>query len=125
MRPAAKSIYYFGFYLYLVGVTLIFIPNVLLGILQIEATNEVWIRIVGVLTFCLGFYYNRSGANNDIAFCRLTIPMRIFVFIAFLAFALLKYVSAVLIGFGVIDLVAAFWTWSGLKRDGAAQPATV
>ena len=47
MTPAAKSVYYFGFYLYLVGATLIFIPNFLLKTMGIPETNEVWIRVVG------------------------------------------------------------------------------
>lgn len=125
MTPAAKSIYYFGFYLYLVGFTLIAVPNLLLSTIRIPETNEVWIRVVGVLALCLGYYYHRSGAVNDIAFCRLTIPTRILVFLSFLTFALADYVSPVIIVFGVIDVAGAVWTWTSLKKENAARPATV
>ena len=47
MTAASKSIYYFGLYLYVVGLTLIFVPNLLLSTLQMPETQEVWIRIVG------------------------------------------------------------------------------
>jgi hypothetical protein len=120
MSAAAKSIYYFGFYLYLVGITLIAVPNFLLGIVQIPETNEVWIKVVGVLVVCLGYYYHRSGGNNDVAFCRLTVPTRIFVFLSFLTFALAGYVSKMIIGFGAIDLLGAVWTWLSLRKEGRA-----
>jgi hypothetical protein len=125
MTPAAKSIYYFGFYLYLIGIVLIAVPNFLLSTIQVPETNEVWIRVVGVLAICLGYYYHRSGAVNDIAFCRLTIPTRIFVFLSFLTFALAEYVSPVIIVFGVVDVAGAVWTWTSLRKEAVVQSATV
>jgi hypothetical protein len=116
MTAAAKSIFYFGFYLYVVGLTLIFIPNILLKTLQIPETNEVWVRVIGVLAITIGFYYHRTGATNNTSFFKLTVPTRILVFIAFVSFALLKYVSMMLIGFGAIDLLGAIWTWSALRK---------
>lgn len=120
MSAAAKTIYYFGFYLYAVGLTLIFVPNLLLGTLKMPETHEVWIRVVGVLAFCLGYYYHRSGANNDLAFVRLTVPTRMFVFLCFLVFVLMEYVSAVLVIFGTIDLLGAAWTWAAWKKEARA-----
>ena len=116
MTAAAKSVYYFGFYLYVVGLILIFIPNIFLNAIQMPETNEVWIRVVGVLAFLIGFYYHRTGATNNISFFKLTIPTRILVFVAFMSFVLLKYISMILIGFGAIDLLGAIWTWTALKR---------
>jgi hypothetical protein len=120
MSAAAKSIFYFGFYLYLVGLTLIFFPNVLLKSLQIPETNEVWIRVVGVLAFCLGYYYHRNGERNNIVFCSTTVPTRMFVFISFVTFVMLGYVSPMLIGFGAIDLLGAIWTWTALRKKSTA-----
>ncbi|HEY6502473.1 MAG TPA: hypothetical protein VIZ28_00740 [Chitinophagaceae bacterium] len=116
MTPAARSVFYFGLYLYLVGLTLVFLPNILLGVLQIPETNEVWIRVVGVLAFCIGYYYHRAGMANMLAFFKYTIPTRMLVFIAFTAFSLLGYVSPIIIGFGVIDLLGAIWTWTSLPK---------
>jgi hypothetical protein len=117
MSPAAKSVCYFGFYLYLVGLMLIFLPNLFLKTFQLPATNEVWIRVVGVLAFIIGYYYHRSGVNNDQSFFKLTILARILVLVAFTAFVLLGYVSPILIGFGVIDVLGAAWTWSALRKE--------
>lgn len=116
MTASAKSIYYFGFYLYVVGLTLIFIPNLFLKTVHIPETNEVWIRVVGLLAFLLGFYYHRSAVANTTSFFKLTIPARVLVLIVFVSFVLLKYVSPMLIVFGVIDVLGAIWTWSALKK---------
>jgi hypothetical protein len=114
MTAAAKSVCYFGFYLYATGLSLIFAPNVLLGLL-----HEVWIRVVGVLVVCIGYYYHRAGAGNIQAFLQHTIPTRIFVFASFTAFVLLKLAPPVLVLFGTADLAGAVWTWFALKKDAA------
>ncbi len=117
MNNSAKSVYCFGLYLYLVGLTLIFVPNLFFQILHLPETNEVWIRIVGLLAFVLGFYYHRLAAMNITAFFKLTVPVRILVFVAFIAFVLLQFVEPVLILIGAVDLVGAVWTWSALKKE--------
>lgn len=43
---APKTVQYFGYYLYIVASTLVFVPNLLANILQIPETNEPWIRVV-------------------------------------------------------------------------------
>jgi hypothetical protein len=117
MTAAAKSVYYFGFYLYIVGATLIFVPNIFLKTLQVPETNEVWIRVVGVLVLCIGYYYHRTGAGNNRAFFKYTVPTRILIFIAFTTFALLNYVSPVIIGIAAVDLIGAIWTWTALSKE--------
>ena len=116
MSPAARSIYYFSFYLYLVGLTLIVIPNIFLKTLQFPETNEVWIRIIGVLAVCLGFYYHRSAVHNNVQFFRLTIPVRVFVCLSFIAFVILGFTIPILIGIGLIDVAGAAWTYFALKK---------
>jgi len=117
MTAAAKSVFYFGFYLYATGLLLIVAPNFLLSTLQIPATTEVWIRVVGVLAFCIGYYYHRAGAGNIHAFFKHTVPTRVFVFLAFCTFVLLNYVSPLLIVFGAADLAGATWTWMTLRKE--------
>ena len=116
MTPAARSVFLFGFYLYATGLTLIVVPNFFLQAFQLPATNEVWIRVVGVLAFCLGFYYHRSAVQNNVSFLRLTVTARIFACLAFTAFVLLDYVAPVFAGFGVVDLLGAIWTYTALKK---------
>jgi hypothetical protein len=116
MNPPARSVFYFGIYLFITGLTLIFIPNVLLGMLQMPETDDVWIRVVGVLAFCLGFYYYQMAKANMLPFFKATIVARVLVFAAFTSFVLLKYVSPMLIIFGAIDLLGAIWTWISMPK---------
>ncbi|HET9057416.1 MAG TPA: hypothetical protein VFN30_11290 [Chitinophagaceae bacterium] len=122
MSAAAKSVYIFGFYLYLTGITLIFIPNIFLSTLQLPQTDEVWIRVVGVLAFCLGYYYHRTGVKNNFVFFPLTVTARLLVFVSFTVFVLLKFISPVLLIFAIIDLAGALWTWLALKNELIASP---
>ncbi len=117
MTAAAKTVCYFGYYLYVLGVTLLFMPNFLLTTFQFPETNEVWIRVVGVLVLCIGFYYHRTGIQNNSAFLKQTVIARLFVFASFVAFALLKLTTPFIILFGSVDALGAFWTWMALKNE--------
>lgn len=116
MTAAAKSVFYFGLYLYVVGITLLFAPNFLLSTLQIATTTEVWIRVLGILTLAIGFYYHQTGSKNIAAFFPFTVVVRVFVFLSFVVFVLLKYAAPSLILIGSVDLLGAAWTWWALKK---------
>lgn len=116
MTAAAKTVYYFGFYLYIVGLTLLVIPNIFLKTIQLPGTNEVWIRVVGVLTLCIGYYYHRNGATNNTTMFIFTVHARSFVFLAFGTLALINLAPAILVVFGTVDLLGAIWTWTALKK---------
>ena len=59
MSKSARSVFVFGIYLALLGSVLVVAPNVLLSLFGVALTDEVWIRVVGVLvigvSFVLGF----------------------------------------------------------------------
>ena len=92
-------------------------PNLLLSTFQLPETKEVWIRVVGVLIVCLGFYYHRSGVENNISFIKLTIPGRLFAFLCYTVFVIMKLAAPGFIFFGVIDLLGAAWTFAMLKKE--------
>ena len=49
MSNTAKSVFVFAIYLFLLGITLLVTPNVLLTLFAYPTTEEVWIRVVGML----------------------------------------------------------------------------
>jgi hypothetical protein len=118
---AAKTVLYFGWYLYVTGITLLVAPNFLLSTFQMPTTEEVWIRVVGVLAIAIGFYYQQAGSKNIQGLLPLTVVARLFVFICFSAFVFLKFVSPMLIVFGIVDLLGAAWTWMTLKKEHASK----
>jgi len=121
MSRAAKSLLVFGIYLCGLGFGLLLVPNLLLQLFGAPPTVEVWIRINGMFVLCLSFYYIRAARVGLTSFIRWTIPARVAVIFLFAAFVLFVAAPKALLLFGLIDLLAATWTWLALKKDEAAR----
>ena len=117
MSKSARSVFIFGLYLDVLGIVLVVTPNFLLGIFQLPVTNEVWIRVVGMLLILLGVYYILAARKNMTEFFQWTVYLRLTVILFFTAFVLLGFVSPLLILFGVVDLLGAIWTGLALRTS--------
>lgn len=73
MSKSAQSVFVFSVYLFVFGIILIVIPNVLLNLFSFPETNEVWIRVVGMLVFILGYYYFQASRSEIKKFFQWTI----------------------------------------------------
>lgn len=123
MSKSAKSIFYFGIYLVLVGLTLLIIPNVLLGLFGLTETSEVWIRVVGMLAFILGVYYITAARHALRPFFQMSVYLRASVLLFFAVFVGLGMVGAPLLLFGLVDLGGALWTLQALKKERTSTAA--
>jgi hypothetical protein len=119
MKKSSVSLLAFGIYLALLGIVLVIAPNFLLAVFGLPPTQEVWIRVAGVLCLILSFYYIQAVRDNVVPFFRWSVYARATVIIFFAAFVLLGFVRPILILFGLIDLAGAIWTWLAL-RSGTA-----
>ncbi len=117
MSKSAQSLFVFSIYLFGLGTILIVIPNVLLTLFIFPETNEVWIRVIGVLVLFLGFYYFKASRNELKMFFQWTVYGRVGVLIFFIAFVLLGFAQPMLIIFGSVDAVAALWTHLALRAE--------
>ena len=77
MSRSAFSIFVFGIYLVILGVLLVAMPNVLLSLVRIPPTHEVWIRLAGMLLLILAFFYIQVARNDITLFFRWTIYTRL------------------------------------------------
>jgi hypothetical protein len=116
MNAPAKSIYYFGFYLLLLGLVLIAFPNGLLSTFQIPETNEVWIRVLGAVVFNIGILYILMARSGHALFFTLTVYTRSVIFIWFLLFVVVGWAPTQLVLFGAVDLIGALWTYLAMKN---------
>ena len=116
MSKAAFTIRAFGYYLIVLGVALVAVPNLLLGMFLMPETSEVWIRVVGLLVFNIGIYYVYAAKCEATAFFRASVFTRTLVLVGFAAFALAGLAKPTLIGFGLVDFLGALWTWRALER---------
>ncbi len=117
MSRTAFTVKAFAVYLFILGVLLIGVPNVLLSIFGVPQTSEVWIRVVGVVVFNIGVFSWTAAKHEDKAFFRASVHTRFFVLAAFAAFALLGLASPMLVLFGSVDFVGAIWTHLTLKAE--------
>lgn len=115
MSRVAITIMAFAVYLFVLGVVFVVAPNTLLALFRIPETTEVWIRIVGMLTLLIGFYYSIAARNELIPIMRATVVARVAVLAFLAAFVFLGLGPPVLLLFGAIDCAAAFWTWPALR----------
>ncbi len=117
MSRAAKSLFVFGVYVCGLGLLLLLAPNLLLPLFGAPPTKEVWVRVNGMFVLCLSFYYVMAARHGLTAFIRWTVWGRAAVIIYFTAFVLLASAPRALLLFGLVDLLAATWTWLALKKD--------
>ena len=120
MSKSATSVFVFALYLFVIGLTLLVVPNLLLGLFGIPETGEVWIRVVGTVVTILGYYYLQAARNELTAFFRATVYGRTAVLVFFIAFVVLKLAPPALILFGAIDAAGAMWTALCLRTPPAA-----
>ena len=110
MSSAGRSLFLFGIYTAAVGIGLLLLPDTMLGVFGIPTTNEVWIRVVGLLISLLGFYYIMAGRKDLTEFIRLSVYGRAVVIVPYIVFIALGFVQPIVIVFGIVDLLGAIWT---------------
>ena len=120
MSNAAFSVRVFSIYALVLGAILVLAPNILLAIFGVAPTNEVWLRIAGMLLLIIAYYYFQACGAEMTQFFRWTAQGRLAVPVFFIAFVLLGYAPPILILFGAIDAAAAFWTLTALRKDSGA-----
>lgn len=115
MSPAARSMNVFGIYLLGVGIALLAAPNVLLSLVGLPPTTEVWLRVVGMLAAFLGIYYRVAAASEATAMFLASVLVRASVPVFFLVFVFAGWIEWPLLLFAAVDVAGAAWTWKALR----------
>lgn len=121
MSRTATSVFVFSIYLYLLGLVLVVTPATLLQVFRFPESDNLWIRVVGMLVIILGFYYSHAARAELRPFFVWTVIGRTSVLLFFIAFVIAGFAPATLILFGIIDFAAAMWTLLAMRADTAAQ----
>ncbi|MBW6463011.1 MAG: hypothetical protein K0B84_02340 [Firmicutes bacterium] len=117
MSKAAFSVRVFSIYAMVLGVLLIVVPNTLLAVFQVPETNEIWIRVAGVLVLIIGYYYFMASGKELLDFFKWSVYGRLSVLVFFLGFVILGLDPATLVLVGAIDALAALWTAICLRKE--------
>jgi len=121
MSNFARSLFVFGIYMLVLGAIVVLAPNFLLTLFHVPTTNEVWIRVVGMLVIFLGIYDIVAAKGEHKLLIIWSIPVRFSVIVFFAVFVIAGLAPPILLLFGAIDFAAAAWTWSALKKATKVQ----
>lgn len=117
MNQSAKSVLVFGYYLTIVGFILLVIPNWWLGLFGMPLTDEVWIRLSGLLLMALSVYYIVAAKHNLTVIFKVTACIRSSIIFFFTAFVLLGMAKPILILFAFFDFCGGAWTYLSMKKE--------
>ena len=117
MQRTTTTILAWGVYEFAVGATLLLAPNVFLGVLGLPATDEVWIRLCGVLALVIGYFFVQSARVGHVPFYRWSIHVRIGVGLMFTALVVSGLGPPILLLFALVDALGAAWTATALRAD--------
>jgi hypothetical protein len=119
LSPAALSVMVFGIYMAGQGALLLFVPNVLLGLVGLPLANEVWVRVVGWVLLVLAYYYTRSALLENKDFFRWSMQIRLLQFVCFGALVGLKMAAPMLLLFSTVEAASGVWTAMALRTKTA------
>ena len=116
MSSALRSMQVWAIYALVIGASLLLIPNVILGVFGIPETEEVWVRVVGVVVLAIDVLYwsfVRRGAE---------VALPATVYERWLVAALLAVLAFTtgpwqLVLFGLADFAGGIWTFVALRSD--------
>jgi hypothetical protein len=111
------SLFVQAIYVFITALQLIFIPNVLLGTFGFAPTQEIWIKVFGIVLISLSLVYYGIVKDGNPEVVKYTFYSRIFVALGFGALVIAGQVEPTLILFAGIDIATAIWTWFELKKS--------
>jgi hypothetical protein len=115
---AGKSIFYFGFWVVICGISLLFFPAFCLGVAGIELPDYIIVRIFGLVLLYLSVYYFVAGHYPAFhPFYRATVFTRSSALAVVIVFVLLGMAKPIVIGFVIVDALGAAWTGLALRKD--------
>src|SRR5829696_4226468 len=100
---ASLSVLVFGSYLVGLGLTLLVAPNVLLGIFGIPRTDEVWVRILGVVLAVIGYYQIQAGRTGAEWFMRASVVGRAAIAMSLFGLVIAGAAAPAIALFGAVD----------------------
>lgn len=118
MTGAGKSIFYFGFWVLLCGVALMFFPGFVLGLMDITMSSDIVARILGMVLIFLAIYYFLAGRHPEFRpFYRISIYTRASALIITAIFAITGAADYSIILFTIVDAFGSLWTALALRKD--------
>lgn len=117
MSHPARSIYAAALYVIILGSGLVIVPNLVLSVFGLPQTDEVWIRLLGMMTIFIGvFQWHIAHAElRDLFYLTVILRLSVVGFVG--AFVVLGLAAPVFLLITPVDVLGALWTWFALRRE--------
>lgn len=110
MTKSAKSLFYFGIYVLLTGITLCIIPGKFISLFNLPEIPVPWARFIGLLAIVIGCYDLLSGYNSVKPLIKASVYVRVLFFTGVLLLFVSGQMPKEILPIGIIDLLGALWT---------------
>lgn len=117
MSRISKSIFIFGIYSLLMGIVLLFLPNMILPLFNLPVSGEPWLNLLGFVLMCSSYYYIRSAISGNIEFALYSTHTRFAAPLVVVYLILTDKADWHFLSFGIVDGLGGLWTWRELKRN--------
>jgi hypothetical protein len=117
MSRAAFSVCVAALYIIGLGCGLVFVPNVILSLFRLPLTDEVWIHMLGMITFFLGITQYYVARTDLRSYLKLTVILRYCVVLFVVGFILVGLAQPMFILIALVDVLGATWTLWELRRQ--------
>jgi hypothetical protein len=117
VTSSATTVKVFGTYILVAGACFVLVPNLLLSLLEFPPANEIWVRVLGVVSAVLGYYYLSSALANARYFFVASVYGRCAFCAGCVGLVILANAPWQLVIFGFFDLAGAAWTTMALRRE--------
>lgn len=111
-----KSLFVQAIYVFSTGLSLIFIPNMILELVGFTPTNEIWIRILGIIVLTLSIFYTGVIRHGNADIIKYTIYGRIFAGLSIISLVISGLAQPMVALFACVDIATALWSWAELKN---------
>jgi hypothetical protein len=124
MSRAGSSMFWFGFWVLACGISMTFFPGMMLRVSGITVSNDVILRIQGMVLIFLAIYYFVAGRRPEFRpLYQVTVCTRSSALPLTAAMVLLLRANPLIILFTVVDALGALWTALALRADARVRSA--
>jgi len=120
VKKSAASMFVWGIYAVLSGITFLLVPNLPLTMLGLGESQEVYPRLLGVAITMLGYFYLRAARHKSMTpLYAWSVHARLGLAGAILILVILGLAKSAMLGFAVTELAGSLWTTFALRAEGS------
>lgn len=116
MSGAARSLYAWSIYVVIVGAGFLLMPNVVLSVFQIDESEEVWIRILGLIVLALSILYLAMAQADSAYLYMASVWFRWFIAAGLVVVAIVEGPWQIAL-FASVDFLGGLWTFLAVRSQ--------